>query len=56
MDDGFDSILLVGNSTRSGHSMHELFLGSKESLFGVYFTSSLVSIHGNRFSASGTTW
>jgi hypothetical protein len=56
MDDGFDPILLVGNSTRSGHSMHEMFLGSKESLFGVYFASSLVPIHGNRFSAFGPTW
>jgi hypothetical protein len=29
MDDGFDPILLVGNLTRSEHSMHEMFLGSK---------------------------
>jgi len=25
MDDGFDPILLVGNSTRSGQAMHDIF-------------------------------
>jgi hypothetical protein len=35
MDDGFDPILLVGDSATSGEVMHMMFLGSKESLFGV---------------------
>jgi hypothetical protein len=37
MDNGFGSILLVGNYVRSGQAIHETFLNSKESLFGVYF-------------------
>jgi len=45
MDDGFDPILLMSNSARSGQVMHEMFLGSKESLFGVYFGFNLVPIN-----------
>ena len=37
MDNGFDQIILVGNSSRSGQVMHEMFFGSKKSLFEVYF-------------------
>jgi hypothetical protein len=36
---------LMGNSARSGEAMHEMFLGSKKSLFGVYFGSDLVPIN-----------
>jgi hypothetical protein len=53
IDDEFDQILLVGNSTRSGQAMHEMFLGSKESLFGVYFGSGLVPINEYRFGLHG---
>jgi len=37
MDDGFNPILLVGNSARSGQVIHEIFLGSKESFFWSVF-------------------
>ena len=43
----------MGNSTRSGQAMHEMFLGSKESLFGVYFGSGLVPINEYRFGPHG---
>jgi hypothetical protein len=49
MDDGFDPIILMGNSTKSGQAMHEMFLDSKESLFKVYLGSELVSINENEF-------
>jgi hypothetical protein len=53
MDDGFGPILLVGNSARSGQTMHKMFLGSKESLFEVYFGSSLVPINEYKFGPQG---
>jgi predicted Zn-dependent protease with MMP-like domain len=53
IDDVFDPIILMGNSTRSGQVMHEMFLGSKESLFGVYFGSGLVPINEYRFGPHG---
>jgi len=49
IDDEFDLILLMGNSIRLGQVMHEMFLDSKESLFGVYFGSGLVTINEYRF-------
>jgi len=45
MDDGFNSILLVGNSARSGQVIHEIFLDSKESFFLVYFEFDLTPIN-----------
>ena len=45
MDDGFGLIFLVSSSARSGEAMYEMFLGSKESLFGVYFRYDLVPIN-----------
>jgi hypothetical protein len=45
MDDGFGPIFLVDNSARWGQAIHGKFLGSKESLFGVYFGSGLVPIN-----------
>jgi hypothetical protein len=53
MDEGFRSILLLGNSTRSGHAMHVMFFSSKESLFGVYFGSGLVPINEYGFGSYG---
>jgi len=49
MDDGFDPILLVGNSTRLGQAIHEMFLDNKESLFRVYFRFGLVLLNEYRF-------
>ena len=49
MDDGFDLILLVGSSSRSGQAIHGMFLGSKENLFRVYFRSGLVLLNEYRF-------
>jgi hypothetical protein len=45
MDDGFCPIFLVGNSTNQDRVIHDMFLGSRESLLGVYFGSSLVFIN-----------
>jgi hypothetical protein len=45
MEDGFGLIFLVDSSARWGQSIHGMFLGSKESLFRVYFGSSLVPIN-----------
>jgi len=53
MDDGFGTILLVGNSDRLGQAMHKMLLGSKESLFKVYFGSSLVPINEYKFGPQG---
>jgi hypothetical protein len=53
MDDRFSPILLVGNSARSGQAMHEIFLGSKESLFRVYFGCGLVPINEYWFGPHG---
>jgi hypothetical protein len=49
MDDGFNPILLVGNSTISWQAIHGIFIGSKESLFRVYFRSGLVLLNEYRF-------
>jgi len=43
----------MGNSIRSGQAMHKMFLGSKESLFRVYFGSGLVTINEYRFGPRG---
>jgi hypothetical protein len=53
MDNGFGPILLVGNLARSGQTMHEMFLDSKESLFGVYFGSDSVPINEHWFGPHG---
>jgi len=53
IDDEFDLILLMGDSIRLGQAMHEMFLDSKESLFGVYFGSGLVTINEYRFGPRG---
>jgi hypothetical protein len=45
MVDGFDPILWVGNSTKLGWAIDEMFLGSKESLFEVYFGLDLIPIN-----------
>lgn len=45
MDDGFNPILLVGNSVKLGQTIHEIFFGSRKSLFRVYFGSHLVYIN-----------
>jgi len=49
MDDGFNPILLVSNLATLGQTMYEMFLGSKNSLFGVYFWSDLVPINKHEF-------
>jgi hypothetical protein len=53
MDDGFNPIVLVSNSIKSQHVMLEIFLASKESLFGVYFKSDLVPINKYEFGPHG---
>ena len=53
MDDEFNPILLIGNLTRSGQVMYDIFLGSKESLFGVYFRYGFVPINEYRFRPRG---
>jgi hypothetical protein len=53
MDDGFNLIFLVHNSVRSGQAMHVMFLGSKKSLFGVYFGSGFVIINEYGFGPHG---
>jgi hypothetical protein len=35
MDDRFNPILLVGSLAKCGQAMHEIYLGCKESSFGV---------------------
>jgi hypothetical protein len=46
---GFNPILLVSNLATFGQTMYEMFLGSKNSLFGVYFGSDLVPINEHEF-------
>jgi hypothetical protein len=53
MDDGFSPNLLVGNLVKSRQAMHGMFLGNKESLFGVYFESHLVPINEYEFRPHG---
>ena len=53
MDDGFDLIFLVRNSARLGQVMHVMFLGNKESLFGVYFGYGFVTINEYGFGPHG---
>ena len=45
MDNGFDLIIFMVNSAKSFQSIHEMFLGNKESLIGVYYGSNLVCIN-----------